>query len=96
MIAESTGKSAKARVRLRQVGGAPPLQPGPQRLAAARAIATHTKAEWLALVDACGNACVRCGGAGVVKDLSPRSPSGGSDGIDNLQPLCPSCNSKGP
>lgn len=98
VIAESTCKSAKARASASAkwgAGGASATRS--QRLAAARAIATHTKAEWLALVDACGNACVRCGGAGVVKDHITPIYQGGSDGIDNLQPLCQSCNSsKGP
>jgi uncharacterized protein YdaU (DUF1376 family) len=98
VIAESTSKSAKARASASAKwgeGGAAATRS--QRLAAARAIATHTKAEWLALVDACGNACVRCGGAGVVKDHITPIYQGGSDGIDNLQPLCQSCNSsKGP
>lgn len=98
VIAESTGKSAKARASASaKWGESGAAATRSQRLAAARAIATHTKAEWLALVDACGNACVRCGGAGVVKDHITPIYQGGSDGIDNLQPLCQSCNSsKGP
>ena len=98
VIAESTGKSAKARASASaKWGEGAAAATRSQRLAAARAIATHTKAEWLALVDACGNACVRCGGAGVVKDHITPIYQGGSDGIDNLQPLCQSCNSsKGP
>lgn len=98
VIAESTSKSAKARASASaKWGEGVAAATRSQRLAAARAIATHTKAEWLALVDACGNACVRCGGAGVVKDHIIPIYQGGSDGIDNLQPLCQSCNSrKGP
>lgn len=98
VIAESTSKSAKARASASaKWGEGGTAATRSQRLAAARAIATHTKSEWLALVDACGNACVRCGGAGVVKDHITPIYQGGSDGIDNLQPLCKSCNSrKGP
>lgn len=69
-----------------------------ERLSAAREKGAHTKEEWAALVDACGNQCVRCGAAdGVVKDHVKPIYQGGSDGIDNLQPLCAKCNaSKGP
>lgn len=98
VIAEAASKSAKARASAAaKWGESGAAATRSQRLAAARAIATHTKAEWLALVDACGNACVRCGAAGVVKDHIIPIYQGGSDGIDNLQPLCKSCNSsKGP
>ncbi|MET4289232.1 uncharacterized protein YdaU (DUF1376 family) [Bradyrhizobium sp. LA8.1] len=69
-----------------------------QRLAAARAIATHTKEQWSALLDFCGRNCVKCGSEGeMVKDHIKPIYQGGSDGIENLQPLCRSCNSaKGP
>ncbi|MCK1503878.1 DUF1376 domain-containing protein [Bradyrhizobium sp. 18] len=69
-----------------------------QRLAAARAIATHTKEQWSALLDFCGRKCVKCGDEGeMVKDHIKPIYQGGSDGVENLQPLCRSCNSaKGP
>ena len=70
-----------------------------QRLAAARAIASHTPEDWAAMLEVCGNRCVRCNAAGLplVRDHIVPLYQGGSDGIDNLQPLCRSCNSsKGP
>lgn len=68
-----------------------------QRLSRAREKGTHTKLEWELLVNVCGNACVRCGAEGVVKDHITPIYQGGSDGIENLQPLCRKCNSsKGP
>lgn len=69
-----------------------------ERMAAARALGTHTKAEWNAMVDALGCRCVRCGATGkMVKDHIKPVYQGGSDGIDNIQPLCVKCNAeKGP
>jgi len=69
-----------------------------ERLAAARAIATHTAGEWEHLKAICGYHCVRCGAdETLVKDHIKPIYQGGSDGIDNIQPLCRSCNSsKGP
>lgn len=69
-----------------------------KRLAAARALGTHTAEEWAALVAKFGGRCVRCTIAGrVEKDHIRPLYQGGSDAIDNLQPLCPRCNSsKGP
>lgn len=69
-----------------------------ERLAAARSLATHTDAEWSALIVACGANCLRCGaGSELVKDHIKPMYQGGSDGVENLQPLCRSCNaSKGP
>lgn len=66
------------------------------RLAAARAIATHTDEQWARMVSLC-KGCVRCGAAGPVqKDHITPIYQGGSDGIANLQPLCKECNtSKG-
>lgn len=71
------------------------------RLAAARAIATHTYLEWALMVLFCGRRCVRCGARRaddyVEKDHVVPLYQGGSDGIENLQPLCARCNtSKGP
>jgi 5-methylcytosine-specific restriction endonuclease McrA len=70
-----------------------------ERLAAARAIATHTAAEWNALATRYSGRCVRCGTSEyrVEKDHIVPLFLGGSDGIANIQPLCARCNSsKGP
>jgi uncharacterized protein YdaU (DUF1376 family) len=68
-----------------------------ERLANARRLATHTPAEWQALVEVCGSHCLRCGAPEYCKDHIVPIYQGGSDGIENLQPLCRSCNSaKGP
>lgn len=75
-----------------------------QRLSDARAKATHTKDEWLSLVVAVGNRCMRCDisaddlhGNVLCKDHIVPLYQGGSDGIDNIQPMCRNCNSsKGP
>jgi uncharacterized protein YdaU (DUF1376 family) len=68
-----------------------------ERLAAARAIARHSSAEWQAMLELFPQ-CVRCGDDGqLVKDHIIPIYQGGSDGIDNIQPLCRTCNaSKGP
>ena len=68
-----------------------------ERLAAARAKATHTQNEWISLVHVCGNRCMNCGSEdNLVKDHIVPIYQGGCDGIENLQPLCRSCNaSKG-
>lgn len=71
-----------------------------QRLAEARKLGTHTAAEWAALVEICGNVCLRCHTAveRLVKDhIVPIYRPGSTDAIDNLQPLCRACNlGKGP
>lgn len=72
-----------------------------QRMAAARSMGRHTKAEWAALKDYCEFRCVRCGFRRaddyVEKDHIVPVYRGGSDGIDNIQPLCAWCNTgKGP
>ena len=71
------------------------------RMAAARALATHTREEWERMKVFCAHRCVRCGfqrgDLYVEKDHIKPVYQGGSDGIDNLQPLCARCNvSKGP
>ncbi|MEG9430730.1 DUF1376 domain-containing protein [Terriglobus sp. ADX1] len=65
-----------------------------RRLAVARQKARHTPEEWKALLDLCGDRCVKCGSDEyeVVKDHIVPLYQGGSDGIDNLQPLCYACN----
>jgi uncharacterized protein YdaU (DUF1376 family) len=69
-----------------------------ERLESARQKATHTKAEWLAMLEVCGHQCVKCGEtSGIEKDHITPVYQGGSDGIANIQPLCRTCNSaKGP
>ena len=67
------------------------------RLRAARIRGTHTEAEWLRLVEACGNVCVRCGGKTIdgtfTKDHILPAARGGCDCIQNIQPMCRNCNS---
>ena len=68
------------------------------RLAEARTKGTHSKEEWDALKDVCGNSCVSCGAGDLdlSKDHILAICKGASDGIDNIQPLCHKCNaSKG-
>lgn len=71
-----------------------------ERLRAAREKATHTKAEWIEMVEFFEHTCARCFGESglmyVEKDHITPLYQGGSDGIENLQPLCARCNtSKG-
>lgn len=65
-----------------------------QRLTLARAIRTHTPAEWSAVLVEFNRRCVRCGIRGVrlQKDHVVPLYQGGDDGITNLQPLCSFCN----
>jgi uncharacterized protein YdaU (DUF1376 family) len=67
-----------------------------RRLARARSIGSHTKDEWDALLDVCGQFCPRCKSAdnpGPCKDHIKPIYQGGSDSIENVQPLCRTCNS---
>lgn len=75
------------------------------RLAAARELGRHTKAEWELLVILCNRRCARCGihasrlyGNALSKDhVVPIRYEGSSDAIENIQPMCRNCNSaKGP
>jgi 5-methylcytosine-specific restriction endonuclease McrA len=54
-----------------------------------------TGAQWLALVEACGGACLACGKAEpgdlTVDHVIPLG-RGGSNTIENVQPLCSECN----
>ena len=70
-----------------------------ERLAAARAKGTHTKAEWSALKDVFG-CCVICRapyewlhGGSPSKDHIVPIYAGGCDCIANIQPACRNCNS---
>jgi uncharacterized protein YdaU (DUF1376 family) len=69
-----------------------------ERMAAAKKKGTHTREEWVALVEVCGHQCVQCGATGHLdRDHIVPVYQGGSDSIDNIQPLCARCNaSKGP
>lgn len=64
------------------------------RLYLARMRGTHTREEWLELVERCAGTCPRC----LARPFWP-SPDhiipialGGSDLIENLQPICARCN----
>lgn len=67
-----------------------------EQLAAARAIATHTPAEWHAIVVAAAGRCEYCGERtpGRQRVMEHRVPlsRGGSDGADNLAYSCGRCN----
>jgi 5-methylcytosine-specific restriction endonuclease McrA len=63
----------------------------------ARALGTHTREEWLALVQANDYRCVACEDQfplfKLTKDHIRPVTLGGSDEISNIQPLCQWCNS---
>lgn len=62
----------------------------------ARAKGTHTKKEWMTLIEEFEHRCLRCGNVpedGLTKDHIEMIARGGSDTIDNIQPLCRQCNS---
>lgn len=72
-----------------------------EREARARALGTHTAAQWATLRGLCGERCVACGkpeydlhGGIVCKDHILPISLGGSDHISNLQPVCRPCNTK--
>lgn len=66
------------------------------RLEAARAIATHTVAEWHQQCIEQDGRCYYCGGPQVhlVKEHKTPIARGGSDGIDNIVASCRRCNLK--
>lgn len=71
------------------------------RMSEARKRGTHTKEEWIEMLDFFENTCCCCmGDSGLLrveKDHIIPIYQGGSDHITNLQPLCSRCNcSKGP
>lgn len=58
------------------------------------ATGSHTREEWMALVERCGNRCACCGlPKKLTRDHIVPLVAGGSDSIDNIQPLCRECNS---
>lgn len=65
-----------------------------ERMAAARKLGTHTKAEFEAMKLEFGNRCVRCWETFSHLDRDHIIPiyQGGSDSIENIQPLCAWCN----
>lgn len=72
-----------------------------ERMRAAKAIGTHSPAEWKLLHDVFGR-CVVCGvpgealdGSRATKDHVQPVALGGCDCIANLQPACRHCNSGG-
>lgn len=68
-----------------------------QRVSAAKDAATHSDAEWAALLAITGYKCLKCGASGadaeLTKDHIIPLCKGGTDAISNLQPLCARCNS---
>jgi 5-methylcytosine-specific restriction endonuclease McrA len=70
------------------------------RMEQARSLGTHTKHDWLRLIELCGNKCVKClihssqlvGGI-LSRDHVVPICVGGSDLIGNIQPMCRNCNS---
>jgi 5-methylcytosine-specific restriction endonuclease McrA len=72
-----------------------------QRLEKARKKGSHTEEEWEALVEICGDKCVRCSipaeeleGGVLTKDHIKQLYKGGNDSISNIQPMCRNCNSR--
>lgn len=66
----------------------------PDLMAEARALGTHTDAEWGAMLSIFGGKCLACGtDEGVAKDHVVPIQKRGSDAIANIQPLCGPCNS---
>ena len=66
------------------------------KLNSAREKGTHTKKQWLALVEEFEYRCLRCGNVpddGLTKDHIQKISCGGSDAMENIQPLCRQCNS---
>jgi hypothetical protein len=58
----------------------------------ARLKGTHTDAQWQAMLDWAGDACVCCGGPSPQKDHVVAVSQDGDDSIENIQPLCGPCN----
>lgn len=65
------------------------------RLSAARKRGTHSKDQWLTLIEEFDGRCVICGcypDPRPCKDHIVPLYLGGSDGADNIQPVCRQCN----
>ncbi len=91
----SKGGTNSQKKRLKDV----PKATRAQRLKAAREKGTHTDQEWLAIIEICGDKCVKCGasrkelyGEVLLRDHIKPICIGGSDAIDNIQPMCRNCN----
>jgi 5-methylcytosine-specific restriction endonuclease McrA len=65
-----------------------------RRLADARRVGSHTRAEWEALVAEFGGKCLRClrSELSLSRDHVLPVALGGGDEIGNIQPLCVPCN----
>ncbi|MBI5436305.1 MAG: HNH endonuclease [Nitrosomonadales bacterium] len=66
------------------------------KLESARKKGTHTKKQWIALLEEFEYRCLRCGNVpdeGLTKDHIQMISRDGSDAIENIQPLCRQCNS---
>ena len=68
-----------------------------QRLREAQRLGTHTKDQWISVLEETGYICVKCGctpEGRPCKDHIVPIFMGGSDGLGNLQPLCRECNTE--
>lgn len=102
-ISEKRSKAGSAGAKTKWEDEAPSKMHGKtrsERMANARKLGTHSMGEWVALIEACGSACVRCGtpahelqGSLLCKDHILPIYDGGSDSIENIQPMCRTCNS---
>jgi len=64
-----------------------------QRRRAAKHINTHTRAQWLALLERYKHRCAMCGSTKrLERDHIIAISRGGDDSIENIQPLCRHCN----
>jgi 5-methylcytosine-specific restriction endonuclease McrA len=62
---------------------------------AGKSLGHHSRAEWLALLEAVGHRCVRCGRKDrLTRDHVIPLSKGGDDRIENIQPLCHWCNAR--
>jgi len=63
-----------------------------KNLRRARLKGTHTDAQWDAMLQWAGEACVNCGAPRPQKDHILPLSQDGDDSIENIQPLCGPCN----